>query len=294
MRQHTLGYLLVVVLLVYAAFDSVFTVDQRTCALLFEFGKISSASLSPGVHFKLPFVQTVRKFDARAGTLDNQSENITTADKKDIVVGYYAKWKVANAATFWLAANGQSLNASDRLSSSLSSALRNELGAKNLSEIVSDDHAGIATDLQNAVQDAAKGLGVEVLDVRIKDVSLLDKINDAVYDRMRAEQASIAADVRAKGAEQAEKLKAEADSQVQVSLADAYRDAEKIRGEGDAKAAQIYAAAYGQDPEFYRFYRSMNAYRDAFHSKQDVLVLQPNSDFFRYFSAPGNGGAPKK
>ncbi len=293
MKQQTIGYLLLAALLAFAAHDSIYTVDQRTCALLFEFGKVSDATLRPGVHFKLPFVQAVRKFDARAGTLDNQTENISTADKEEVVVSYYAKWKIDNAATFWSAANGQQMNAGDRLSSFLSSALRDELGSKTLRQIIADDHGGISTDLRNAVQESAKGLGIEVLDVHIRDVNLLDKINDAVYDRMRADEASTASELRAKGAEQADKLKVEADSQAQVTVANAYRDAEKIRGEGDAKAAQIYAATYGQDPEFYRFYRSLNAYRDAFRSKQDVLVLQPNSDFFRYFSAP-DAGAKKK
>jgi membrane protease subunit HflC len=258
-----------------------------------QLGKIVEVVQQPGLHSKIPVVQTVRRFDARPSTLDNLTENVTTTDNKNVVIGYYAKWKIGDPATYWLAANGQQLNADDRLSALLSRTVRDQLSNRSLQQIVADDRDKIAASLTDTVRASAKDLGIDVIDVRIRDVGLLDKINDAIYDRMRSEQSSIAAQMRARGAEEAETLKAQADSQVQVILADAYRDAEKIRGEGDAKAAEIYAAAYGQDPEFYRFYRSINAYRDVFNSKHDVLVLQPNSEFFRYFGSP-DGGKPGK
>lgn len=280
-RFSTILMLSLVVLLVLSG--SVFEVDQRERALLFQLGEIKKAEFTPGLHFKLPFVQSVQRLDARLQTLDNQTENFLTSEKKNVEVDYYIKWRIADPRQYYRATGGKEIVATERLSSIINRGLRDEFGARSIQQVVSSDREGMMQALEKSAADKVKELGIEIADVRIKSINLPREVSDSVYDRMTAERKRVAADLRAKGAEQYEKISADADRDAQVLIADAYRDAEKTRGEGDAKAAAIYARAYGQDADFYQFYRSLQAYRESFKTGQDVMVLEPDSAFFRTF-----------
>lgn len=268
--------------------NAFFIVDQREKAVLFQFGELRSMDFPPGLHYKLPFLQTVVKFSARVLTLDNQTENFLTVEKKNVEVDFFVKWRIADAATYYRATRGEEMVAMDRLSAIVNRGLRDEFGSRTIQQAVSDERDAIMSALEKSAASKVKDLGIEIVDVRIKSINLPAGVSDSVYDRMRAERARVAADLRARGAEEAEKIRAEADREAQTTIANAYRDAERLKGEGDAKASETYAKAYGQDVEFYNFYRSLNVYRDSFSSKQDVLVLEPDSPFFRHFKGgPG-------
>lgn len=284
-------WLVLAAALLFSVYDSFYTVDQRERAVLFQFGEIVRGDVAPGLHLKLPFAQSVRRFDGRLKTLEDSNAHLLTNDQKDLQVVYYAKWKIADPAAYYRATNGgQDLVARDRLKTMLERGLRDAFAARSVAQLVADDQNAVAKALTSTVQEQVSALGLELADLRIESLQMPSEIADSVYERMRAERASLAAEARARGTEQAQKLRTDADQQAQTLLADAYRDAEKLRGEGDAKAAEIYARAYGQDPEFFRFYRSINAYRDIFHGDRDVLVLQPQGAFFRYFNdTPASG-----
>ncbi|WP_091530954.1 protease modulator HflC [Fontimonas thermophila] len=281
----TLAVAVVVALLVVS--NTFFIVDQRERAILFQVGELKDAQFSPGLHIKIPFFHTVRKFDGRLLTLDNQTENFLTVEKKNVEVDFFVKWRIADPATYYRATGGQELVAMDRLSAIINRGLRDEFGSRTIQQAVSDERDVIMQELERKVVKNVAELGIEIVDVRIKSINLPQAVSESVYDRMRAERARVAADLRARGAEEAERIRADADRQAQVILANAYKTAEQLRGEGDAKAAEIYAKAYGQDPEFYSFYRSLNVYRNSFGGGQDLLVVQPQGPFFQYF----NGGA---
>ncbi len=267
--------------------NSFFIVDQRERAVLFQVGELKDAEFKPGLHLKIPFFQSVSKFDGRVLTLDNQTENFLTGEKKNVEVDFFVKWRIADPAVYYRATGGQELVALDRLSAIVNRGLRDEFGSRTIQQAVSDERDVIMQELERKVVTNVRDLGVEIIDVRLKSINLPQTVSESVYDRMRAERARVASDLRARGAEEAEKIRAEADREAQVTLANAYKTAEQLRGEGDAKAADIYAKAYGQDAEFYSFYRSLNVYRASFGSGQDILVLEPNSPFFKYF----RGGA---
>ena len=269
-------------LLALAAANSTFIVDQRQRAILFELAAVKSYDFEPGLHFKIPLFQSVKKFDGRTLTLDNQTENFLTVEKKNLEVDFYVKWRIADALQYYRSTGGQELVAADRLSSIVNRGLRDQFGSRTIQQAVDSQRDQMMQELEKGVVEKVKELGVEIVDVRIKSINLPQNVSNAVYDRMRAERARIASDFRARGAEEAEKIRAEADREAQVTVANAYRDAEKLRGEGDAKAAEIYARAYGADVEFYRFYRSLSAYRDSF-GVGDVMVLEPKGEFFRTF-----------
>jgi membrane protease subunit HflC len=279
-----LGITLFLVLLA----NSVYVLDQRAVAVVLEFDRFKAAVTEPGLHFKLPLVETINKFDRRLLS-DQQNESIATGDQKTLNVQYYVKWRIADVATYYRATTGKDLFAGDRLKTLVSRSLRDTLGSRTLEQVISGDQNQFNDGLLHEAQDKARDLGIEVADVRITSMGLPKDVADAVYDRMRAERRRMADDLRARGAEEAESIKATADSEAQTTLAEAYRKAETLRGEGDAKAAEIYAKAYGQDPEFFAFYRSLNAYRDAFANKHDVLVIEPKGEFFKYFKDAGNG-----
>ncbi|MDP3858049.1 MAG: protease modulator HflC [Stagnimonas sp.] len=269
-------------LLALAVANSTFIIDQRQRAILFQLSAVKSYEFEPGLHFKLPFIQSVKKFDGRTLTLDNQTENFLTVEKKNLEVDFYVKWRIADALQYYRSTGGQELVAADRLSSIVNRGLRDQFGSRTIQQAVDSQRDQMMQELEKGVVEKVKELGVEIVDVRIKSINLPQNVSNAVYDRMRAERARIASDFRARGAEEAEKIRAEADREAQVTVANAYRDAEKLRGEGDAKAAEIYARAYGADVEFYRFYRSLSAYRDSF-GVGDVMVLEPKGEFFRTF-----------
>jgi membrane protease subunit HflC len=266
--------------------NAFFVVDQREKVVLFQLGELKGTDYAPGLHMKFPFFQAVQRFDGRVLTLDNQTENFLTVEKKNVEVDYFVKWRIADTGTYYRATGGQELVAADRLSSILNRGLRDQFGSRTIQRAVSDERGEI---VQQVEQDAAakvKDLGILIVDIRIKAINLPKNVSESVYDRMRAERTRVAADLRARGAEEGERIRAEADREAQITLANAYRDAERLKGEGDAKASEIYAKAYGQDPEFYSFYRTLNVYRDSFSGGQNMMVLEPKGEFFRYFKGP--------
>lgn len=263
-----------------------FTVDQRERVILFQFGEIVGVDFEPGLHFKIPFIQSVRRVEGRLITLDGQSEEFLTSEKKNVKVDYYVKWRIADTVAYYRATAGQEMSAGDRLSSTVNRSLRNQFSIRTIRQAVSDERGDITVAVERDTERAAAELGIELVDVRVKAIDLPDQVSDSVYQRMRAERQRVASDFRARGAEQAERIRAEADREAEVIIANAYRDAERLRGEGDASASAIYARAYGEDGEFYSFYRALGVYRDAFSSREDVLVLEPDGALFRYFNQP--------
>lgn len=279
---------LLAVVLVNASF---FTVDQRERVLLFQLGQIKGVDFEPGLHMKLPFVQNVRRFDGRILTLDNQTESFLTVEKKNVEVDYFVKWRIADTSNYYRATGGEELVAMDRLAAIVNRGLRNEFGSRTIKEVVSGERDELLSAVESSAAQNVDDLGIKIVDVRVKRVDLPRDVSESVYQRMRAERTRVASDLRARGAEEAERIRADADRQAQVTLANAYRKAETLRGEGDAKAAEIYATAYGADSEFYRFYRSLNVYRQAFGSSDNVLVLEPDGELFQYFKGEGRKGA---
>lgn len=276
-------------LVLLTALNSVFTVDQRQRALLFQLGQIVQTDFTPGLHLKIPFLQSVRTFDGRMLVLDNQTENFLTLEKKNVKVDFFVKWKIADTATYYRATGGDENVAMDRLAASINRSLRDEFASRTIQQALSSARGEVTKAIEPQVGVIRAALGVEIVDVRVKRIDFPDDVREKVYERMRAERTRVASELRAKGAEEAEKIRAQADQTGQITVADAYGEAQRTRGEGDAKAAEIYAKAYGADPEFYRFHRSLAAYRDSMHGKQDVLVLTPDSEFFRYFKNAGGG-----
>ena len=275
--------------LALAGWNSMYIVQQTERAVLLQFGRIVEANVQPGLHFKIPYVNQVRRFDARLMTLDSPTERFLTLEKKAVMVDAYAKWRVADAERFYTATSGVKQTADERLSRGLQAGLRDQFGKRTLHEVVSGERDALMADITQSLDKMARAeLGIEVLDVRVKSIDLPSEVNRSVFERMSTEREREAREHRAKGNELAEGIRADADRQRRVLLAEAYRDAEKIRGEGDAQAAAIYSAAYGQNPQFYSFHRSLQAYRDSFADRRDVLVLDPKNEFFQYMDKPGN------
>lgn len=267
---------------------SVFVVKESELAVLFQFGAVQPREFPPGLHFKWPFLQNVRKFDRRILTLDSQPERYLTSEKKDVYVDFFVKWRINNVTRFYTSTSGDEAIANQRLSPIVRQALGKAFNERTLKEVVSGGRADVAQVILDATKDAVDDLGIEVVDVRIKRIDLPDEVSESVYRRMRAERTKVANELRSQGTEQGETIRAKADKERQVTLAEAGRDAAQARGEGEAEAAKIYAAAYTKDPEFYAFYRSLEAYRESFRNKDGVLVLDPDSEFFKYF---GEGAA---
>ncbi len=266
---------------------SVYTVDQRDKVLLFSLGEIKKADLEPGLHFKVPLVNNVIKFDARILTLDAAPERFLTSEKKNLTVDFFVKWRIDDISQYYRATRGQERVAQSRLSQIIKDGLRNEFAKRTIKQVVSGERQEIMDSINISSRGLARDLGIDVIDVRISRIDLPDQVSESVYQRMRAERARIAKDLRAQGKEASEIIRAAADKDRAVLLADAYRDSQIIRGEGDAKAASVAAAAFSTDAEFYSFYRSIEAYRKSFSSKSDVLVLEPDSEFFNYFKSSG-------
>jgi modulator of FtsH protease HflC len=267
------------------AMSSVFVVSEAQAAIVLNLGKIVRTDLKPGLHFKLPLVEEVRKFDRRLLTLDDAAERYLTAEKKDVEVDFFVKWRISDVDTFYRSSGGNEEAARARLRPIVKNALRNEINQRPLQSVVSSGRADLTQNLLKSINAGASTLGIVVLDVRIKRINLPQDSNilDSVYDRMRADRLKIANQLRAEGTQAAEGITADAERQRQVILAEAERDAQQLRGEGDARAAEIGAAAYGQDAEFYSFYRSLEAYRATMADGKTVMVLDPDSEFLRYF-----------
>ena len=279
------------VLLLIVATGSLYTVDQRQNAMVFQLGEVVSVKTEPGLYFKLPVVQNVRYFDTRILTLDDADpERFITSEKKNVLVDSYIKWRVVDSKQFYVSVGGDETRAAIRLKQTVNDGLRAEFGRRTIHDVVSGKREAVMNTIRIKADQDARKIGVQVVDVRIKRVDLPETVSENVYRRMEAERKQVANELRSTGGAEAEKIKADADRQKDVIVAEAYRDAQRVKGEGDAKAAATYAASYGKNPEFYAFYRSMQAYRESFKSKSDVMVLDPSADFFKYMKNPRAGG----
>ena len=265
--------------------SALFVVPEQQTALLLRLGEIVDADYKPGLHFKMPLIQEVVKFDKRIQTLDAPPERFLTGEKKFVVVDSFAKWRIADVAQYFRSTRGNQRTTSRLLQARINSALRDEFGQRTIREVVSGERAEIMRKLAQSANESASDLGVEVIDVRIKRIDFEEKISETIYERMRTERQRVASELRAQGAEEAEKIRANADRQRTEIQADAYRQAELLRGEGDALAADTYAQAFQKDAEFYTFWRSLKAYRKVFQDGGSMMVLDPEAEFFRYFSA---------
>ncbi|MBL1433870.1 MAG: protease modulator HflC [Gammaproteobacteria bacterium] len=282
MDRRMLPIVLVVVILVLLS-QSVFTVSETEKAVRFRLGEIVDTDYNPGLHFKLPFVNNIRKFDSRIITLDATPEEFLTAEKKNLVVDSFVKWRINEVSNFYTSTGGSISTANLRLSQIIKETLKGEFGRRTIKEVVSGERRNVMDNLTKKTNLQAAKFGIQVVDVRLKRIDLSDKISDSVFQRMESERSRIAKDFRSKGAEAAERIRADADRQREIIKAEAYRDAERIRGDGDAKASELYANAYSANEEFYSLYRSLNAYKSTFSDKGDILVIDPSADFFKYF-----------
>lgn len=267
---------------------SAFTVDQREYALVFRLGEVVSVKKEPGLYFKIPMVENVRYFDKRILTLNwVEPDRFLTSEKKNVLVDSFVKWRIVDPMKYYVSVKGDELQAERRLSQTVNDGLRAEFGKRTIHEVVSGERSKIMEILRQRADRDSRQMGIQVLDVRLKRVDLPQEVSESVYQRMEAERKRVANELRSQGAGAAEKIRADADKQREVIIAEAFREAQRTKGEGDAKAAEIYAQAYGKNPEFYAFYRSLEAYRNSFKNKSDVFVLEPDSDFFKYLRSSG-------
>ena len=288
--NNRMGLLLAVVLtLVIVLSNALFTVDQRERAIVFQLGEVKEVITKPGLHFKWPVIQNVRYFDSRILTLDTaDAERYITSEKKNLLVDTFVKWRIIDARQYYKSV-GDEVRAQTRISQTVNATLREEFGKHTVHEVVSEDRDVIMKVVRERANQDAKQIGVAIIDVRLKRVDLPQEVSASVYKRMEAERKSVANQLRSEGAAESERIRAEADKEREVIIANAYKEAQRIKGEGDAKAAAAYAQAFGQNPEFYAFYRSLEAYRSSFKNRSDILVLEPNSEFFKYLKGPGKG-----
>jgi membrane protease subunit HflC len=269
---------------------SLYTVDQRKAAIKFQLGEVVAVQTDPGLYFLVPIFQNVRLYDTRIQTLDSRdAERFLTSENKNVLVDSFVKWRIIDVRQYFVSVRGDPVAAEARISQTVNDALRAEFAKRTVHDVVSGERETIMSTVADKVDKDVKGIGVEVVDVRLKRVDLVPEISSDVYRRMESERKRVASELRATGQAEGEKIRADADRQRQVTVADAYRDAQRVKGEGDAQAARIYAEAFQRNPEFYSFYRSMEAYRQGLRSKGDVMVLDPSSDFFKYFKSPGRG-----
>ncbi len=279
--------LLVLLVVGVVGVNSLFRVQQWEQALVFRFGKIERNVTSPGLHFKIPMINKVRRFELRIRTLarspQEEAQRFLTKEKKDLLVDYYAVWRISDAAAFYTATRGDVATASRLLAQRVNRALRDEFGKRTLQQVVSDERGEVMNNIMNLGDRLRNEFGIVLLDVRTVRIDLPEEVSNSVFARMRAERQRVAKDFRARGAEAAERIRAEADRNREEILAAAYRESEIVRGKGDAESAAEYASAFQRDPEFYRFYRSLSAYRESFGQSGNVMVLGTDSDFFRYF-----------
>ena len=267
---------------------SIFTVDQRQNAIVFQLGEVRDVISEPGLYFKWPLIQNVRYFDKRILTLDStEPERFITSEKKNVLVDSFVKWRIVDPRLYYISVAGDEVRAKTRLSQTVNAGLREEFGKRTVHDVVSGERDKIMEQMRQKADLDARKIGVQIVDVRVKRVDLPSEVSESVYRRMEAERKRVANELRSEGSAEAEKIRADADRQREVIVAEAYRDAQKIKGEGDAKAAAIYAQAFNQNPEFYAFYRSLEAYRHSFKDRSDVIVVEPNSDFFKYMKNMG-------
>lgn len=269
---------------------SVYTIDQRRAAIKFQLGEVVAVQTQPGLYFKMPLLQDVKLYDTRIQTLDSRdAERFLTSENKNVLVDSFVKWRVIDVKQYYVSVRGDSLAAEARIAQTINDALRAEFARRTVHDVVSGERENIMHTVGDKVDKDVRGIGVEVVDVRLKRVDLVPEISSDVYRRMESERKRVANELRATGQAEKEKIMAEADRARQVIVAEAYRDAQRVKGEGDAQASRIYAEAFQHNAEFYSFYRSMEAYRQSLRSKSDVMVLDPSSDFFKYLKSPGRG-----
>jgi len=284
--------LIVTVLILILARMSVFTVDQREYAVKFQFREIVQADYEPGLHFKVPFVQNVGRYPKRIINFEHQEEKFLTGEKKNLIVDYFVMWRIINPAQYYRAVNGDEAVAVERLSAIIKEGIKAAISQRTVQQVVSAERSELMDQILKTAHEHTPELGIQVVDVRVKRIDLSEEVSESVYNRMRQERQRVASQLRAEGDEEFERIRADADRQRTVILSEAYRDAERIRGAGDARAAETYAEAYAKDRDFYAFYRSMQAYRQSIGREQDVLVLQPDSDFFKFLQ--NKVGTPTK
>ncbi|KAF1044577.1 MAG: Modulator of FtsH protease HflC [Herbaspirillum frisingense] len=284
---------IVAVVAIWLASSTIFVVDQRSSAIVFALGEVKQVISEPGLHFKLPPpFQNVMYLDKRIQTLDTpDADRFITAEKMNVLVDAYVKWRIVDPRLYYVSFGADERRTQDRLSQIVKAALNDEITKRTVREVISSQRNNVMDAIQARVANEAKQIGVEVIDVRLRRVDYVDQINNSVFDRMKSERVRVANELRSTGAAESEKIRADADRQRVVILAEAYRESEKIRGAGDAKASQIYAQAFGQNPDFYKFYRSLEAYRASFKNRHDVMVVDPSSEFFKYFKGVGNSSA---
>ena len=281
----------IVIALLAVLGSSIFTVDQRQHAIVFQLGEVRDVISKPGLYFKWPMIQNVRYFDKRILTLDtSEPERYITSEKKNVLVDSFVKWRIVDPRLYYVSVAGDEERAKTRLFQTVNAGLREEFGKRTVHDVVSGERNKIMEEMREKADLDARKIGVQIIDVRVKRVDLPTEVSESVYRRMEAERKRVANELRSEGSAEAEKIRADADRQREVIVAEAYRDAQRTKGEGDAKAASTYAQAFNQNPEFFAFYRSLEAYRNSFQSKNDILVLEPNSDFFKYMNSVGGVG----
>ncbi|WP_016955276.1 protease modulator HflC [Catenovulum sp. SX2] len=287
MKNLIIGTIVVLFVLVYS---SLFVIGEGERGIVIQFGKVKRDSqnttviYAPGLHFKIPLIEKVRILDARIQTLDGEADRFVTSEKKDLIVDSYVKWRIKDFETYYLKTSGIKSNAEGLLDRKFSNGLRSQIGSRTIAEIVSGERDELMDKALTGMQESAAELGIEVVDVRVKKINLPDEVSSFIYDRMRAERNAVAAEHRSQGKEQAEFIKADIDARITIMVADAERNLRAVKGEGDAEAARIYANAYNQNPEFFSFLRSLDAYKQSFNSKNDVMLVKPDGDFFKYMN----------
>jgi len=271
---------------IFLSYSTLFKVAEWEQAILFRFGEITQSNYEPGLHFKLPWVNTLTTFDMRLLNLDQAPQRFITSEKKDVMVDYYAKWRISDVRKFYQSTSGGDVSyANGLLAQRINSALRDEFGKRTVQEVVAGERTEILDLVRMATSSLPNELGITVEDVRTKQINLPEEVSSSVYSRMRAERTKVAKELRAQGAEAAERIQADADRERVVILANTQKDAEIIMGEGDARATEVYAAAFGKNEEFYGFYRSLSAYQNSFKGSNNIMLLKPDSDFFKYFNS---------
>jgi membrane protease subunit HflC len=287
MSGKSMAGIVIAVLLLVVGSNSLYIIKETERAVLLKFGEVVNPDIEPGLHIMIPVVNKVRKFDGRVLTLDAQPQAYLTIEKKRLIVDSFIKWRVVDPQKYYTATSGDQYQAADRLFPNVDAGLRNQFGERTLTEVVSGERDQLMVELTEALSNRTKEeFGIELVDIRVKKIDLPQEVSNSVYDRMRTEREREARELRSRGQELAEGIRADADRQKAVIEANAYREAQQLRGAGDALAAKIYADAYNRDAEFYSFYRSLNAYKEAFSQQGDIMVLKPDSDFFRYLGQP--------
>ena len=291
MKKYTSTLLGAIAALFFLASSALFIVDQRQHAIVFQLGEVVGVKTAPGLYFKIPLVQNVRYFESRIMTMDTvEPERFITSEKKNVLVDLFVKWRIVDVKQYYISVRGDEMLAQTRLAQTVNSSMRDEFGNRTVHDVVSGERDKIMEIMRQKADADARKIGVEVVDVRLKRVDLPQEVSESVYRRMEAERKRVANELRSTGAAESEKIRADADRQREVILAEAYRKAQEVKGEGDAKASSIYAGAFQQNPEFYSFYRSLEAYKQTFKNKGDMMVLEPGSEFFKYLKNPGRGG----